>query len=306
MIIDCFTYYCERELLDFRLKYLSQIVDHFVIAEGLYSFSGTRREPELHVILHDNPLKHKVSVVVAENNFEGNPWDYEIKQRSSLDLYKSIITKPSDIILISDIDEIPDIRMLQRLKNLDGNKKTLFIFNQFNCFLRANNVMMYDKAKHRYFWSGTCGFYASESLGPQYARQEIRRQSNKELPKTILNSAGWHLSSIGTYDWLKIKTQETSHREDPGMGERRNRDILTDYEARINFGNPNQFFARFHPHSLFTLEFCSLLAETIGNSVFEPRIDTPIQVSNRLLDFLREPATISKGFSSPPLVDVNK
>ena len=39
-IYDCFTYFDEKMLLEFRLNYLSNYVDKFVIAEATYTHSG--------------------------------------------------------------------------------------------------------------------------------------------------------------------------------------------------------------------------------------------------------------------------
>ena len=39
-IIDCFTFYNEAGMLEFRLKELNDIVDYFVLVESTRSFSG--------------------------------------------------------------------------------------------------------------------------------------------------------------------------------------------------------------------------------------------------------------------------
>ena len=43
-IFDCFMFYDEEMILDFRLNYLNKYVDKFVIVESSYTHSGKKRE----------------------------------------------------------------------------------------------------------------------------------------------------------------------------------------------------------------------------------------------------------------------
>ena len=52
-IIDAFIFYNEEKMLDFRLKYYSNIVDYFVIVESTITFSG------VHKPLYFEKLKEK-------------------------------------------------------------------------------------------------------------------------------------------------------------------------------------------------------------------------------------------------------
>ena len=40
MIVDCFTFYNELDILKKRLKYLSPVVDKFVLVESTYTHRG--------------------------------------------------------------------------------------------------------------------------------------------------------------------------------------------------------------------------------------------------------------------------
>ena len=40
-IVDCFIFYNELKMLKFRLKYLYNYVDHFVLVESTKTFTGT-------------------------------------------------------------------------------------------------------------------------------------------------------------------------------------------------------------------------------------------------------------------------
>ena len=43
-IIDCFIFYNELELLNYRLNILYNIVDYFIIVESKYTFTGKEKE----------------------------------------------------------------------------------------------------------------------------------------------------------------------------------------------------------------------------------------------------------------------
>ena len=44
MIIDCFIFYNEIDLLKFRLEYLYNIVDYFVLVESTTTFAGNKKK----------------------------------------------------------------------------------------------------------------------------------------------------------------------------------------------------------------------------------------------------------------------
>ena len=62
MLIDAFTYFNEKELVELRIKYLDPIVDYFVIIESNITFTGKKKEWNFPDILK-NRLKefsHKI------------------------------------------------------------------------------------------------------------------------------------------------------------------------------------------------------------------------------------------------------
>ena len=42
-IFDCFMYYNEDHILDLRLNYLNNFIDHFVIVESIYNHKGEKK-----------------------------------------------------------------------------------------------------------------------------------------------------------------------------------------------------------------------------------------------------------------------
>ena len=43
-LFDCFTYFNEEKMLEFRLEYLNSFVDYFVICESAFTFSGKPKD----------------------------------------------------------------------------------------------------------------------------------------------------------------------------------------------------------------------------------------------------------------------
>ena len=43
MIIDAFTFFNEKELVQLRIKYLNDVVDNFVIVEGNFTHTGKKK-----------------------------------------------------------------------------------------------------------------------------------------------------------------------------------------------------------------------------------------------------------------------
>ena len=135
-IYDCFTYFDEKILLNFRLNYLSNYVDKFVISEANYTHSGSSKK--LNFNINDYPkFKNKIiyipvirkpeglhKVNLKKNNNEVNSkiilngYLRENFQRNEL---QNGLTDagPNDLIIISDLDEIPNLEEI----NLNKIKK---------------------------------------------------------------------------------------------------------------------------------------------------------------------------------------
>ena len=132
-IFDCFMFYDEDLLLDLRLNILDQHVDFFVIVESKYFHNGKERQLKFDIkkykkfenkiiyIVHDNePAKiHKLN----QGDDEGtksykliiNAHLRENDQRNHIS--KGLNNaKDDDLILISDVDEIPNFESIDLKK----------------------------------------------------------------------------------------------------------------------------------------------------------------------------------------------
>ena len=114
-VIDCFMYFDEDHLLEIRLNTLYNFVEKFVIVEANLDHAGNIREPQFD-IKKFSKFKNKIQYILIKdlpthNNFYkknwGPSWRRENLQRNALSMgYDNC--DPNDLIMISDLDEIPD------------------------------------------------------------------------------------------------------------------------------------------------------------------------------------------------------
>lgn len=211
-IVDCFTFYNELELLTYRLNLLYKVVDYFIIVEAKHTHIGNEKilyynenkdkykefsDKIIHVIVNDMPYKYPN--VNVENN---DVWKNENYQRDAISygINHIKILSDSDLIIISDLDEIPDPRTLYKIKNeeiiVDINvlEMDLYYYNL--------NTRMSDKWHH------------SKILTyKKYVDLKISCNDIRKLNFPVINNGGWHLSYFGDKNFIKNKLENFSHQE---------------------------------------------------------------------------------------------
>ena len=161
-IYDCFMYFDEDLLLDIRLNSLDKFVKKFVISEATYTHNGSKKKLKFNI---DNfkKFKDKIIYIVVEDQPENiktlNENDSEEKKGEKLilngmardyfqreNLIKGITdAKNDDLILISDLDEIPFLDNL----NLNKINNQIIIFEQKMFYYKLN--LLYED----FNWFGT-------------------------------------------------------------------------------------------------------------------------------------------------------
>ena len=234
-IYDTFLFFNELDLLEIRLTLLDPYVDYFVISECDYTFSGNKKpfyfeenkdkfSKFLHKIIHiknynsnetntltnifsdskknvfDNITKYYESVKNSPETDFGKPhWclDYLHREFVSLGLSEC---DDDDIIIFSDLDEIPNPEIIKNIKelSLEKNRYTLFqdyhnyyINNLANATWMGNVISKYKNVK-------------SDSLC------NLRRNRGNYI---MLENGGWHLSFVGGMDRVKHKLESYGHQE---------------------------------------------------------------------------------------------
>ena len=231
-IFDCFMYFDEDLLLDLRLNYLNSYVDKFVIVESNYAHSGKKRNLNFDI---DNfkKFKNKITYLVFDQEPSGianfnnkdhiditnskyflNAAKRENSQRNYI-LEGLKDAEPNDMILISDLDEIPNLEQ----NNLNEINNRLIFFKQ-KLFYYKFNLML-----ESFEWFGTKACRKKLLLSPQW----LRNIKDKNYPfwrlDTIFSrtkyqdiyfveNGGWHFSYLKTAKNIEKKlTSYLHHRE---------------------------------------------------------------------------------------------
>ena len=207
MVIDCFTFFNELDMLEFRLTELDEVVDTFIIVESTKTFSGMSKE----LYFHKNKKRfskwlHKIHYHVVDDAPTGfsteHTWFREGHQRNSIKFPLSQISpKRKDIILLSDLDEIPSVDLLKKFKTtkVPNNAVCLNMDWYYYNLTTKINVPPNDKPK--------C-FYYDVFIDSGLTLDQIRNQH-----WTQVDNAGWHLTYFMSVDEIIKKVESFSHQE---------------------------------------------------------------------------------------------
>ena len=217
MLIDAFTYFNEKELVELRLKYLDSIVDYFVVIESNITFTGKKKEWNFPDILKNNlkefshkiqyhqlnieldKIKNEESWII--DNIKGDDfWRIENFQRNYI---KTVCKKFSDndILIISDLDEIPSTKKLNFILNSDFEKIAPIALEQHLFHLDCNYLRLES-------WRGS--IITTMKACNEFSPQKFRRLRNRISHFT---DGGWSFSSFGGYDRVKEKIESYAHSE---------------------------------------------------------------------------------------------
>ena len=215
-LIDCFMYFDEDLVLEIRLNTLYRKVDKFVIAEATRDHAGRNKKLNFD-IKNFNKFKDKIEYLIIDDlpkNVKSNKKDWHENhirdqfQRNALARgYKDC--EPDDLIMISDIDEIPDPK-----KITEFNLK-----NKYACLLQKNfqSKLNFLNITNNY-WPGTKICQKKNLKSPQWLRNIKTKKipfwkffKNKE--PQLIRDAGWHFSFLKHPALIKEKIISYSHQE---------------------------------------------------------------------------------------------
>ena len=228
-IYDCFMYFDEDLLLDLRLNTLNPYVKKFIITEATYTHNGSKKKLKFD-INNFKKFKDKIIYLIVDqlppNLLEFNDNDTEDKRGEKLILngmardyfQREFLTKglknidDNDIILISDLDEIPNLEGLD-LKRINNK---IIIFEQKMFYYKLN--LFYDN----YIWHGTKACQKKNFISPQWLRN-IKAKKYSKLRFDLLFSrkkytdiffvknGGWHFTYLKTAEELQKKLLNFAH-----------------------------------------------------------------------------------------------
>jgi beta-1,4-mannosyl-glycoprotein beta-1,4-N-acetylglucosaminyltransferase len=217
-ISDSFQFYNEIELLKYRINLLKGVVDYVIIVESTHTHVGNEKilyfdefkkefpsyinDRIIHVIVDDFP--HKAPDIELCPGFTNHQWINERFQRNCITRGLEQIPELNneDIIIVTDSDEIPDPRTIQKIKNgeievsINRMEMTMYYYN-------LNTI-------HRNYWTQGFLYKYGELLDKSYTLSELRLEI---MNTPNITNAGWHLSYFGDISFIQNKLREFAHVE---------------------------------------------------------------------------------------------
>ena len=228
-IFDCFMYFDEDVILDLRLNTLDKKVDYFVIVESNFTHKGDNRDlkfdykkfskfkDKIIYLIYDE--KPKQLEKIDKNDSHGqknkkyifNAIYRENGQRNFINEGLKI-AEDDDLILISDVDEIPNLRNI----NLTDFKEKLIFFNQEMFYYKFNLKLP------NYNWVGTKSCKKKHLKSPQWLRNikdkkypfyrlDTLFSETKYSNIKFINEGGWHFTNIKSADEIRHKLKSYLH-----------------------------------------------------------------------------------------------
>lgn len=199
-IYDCFPFFNELDILEIRFNELYDVVDRFIIVEATKTHGGTDKPLYfLDNLKRFEKFLHKVTHIVVQEYPALDSWSIERHQRDSI--MKGLTDcKDNDIIMISDVDEIPKaetIKQYDPAKGLCCLRQKLYYY-YLNC-----------QATQDWDWLRILPYGKMKTMSPC----EVRYTVNYDTEKQIIKDGGWHLSYMGGIDMIIEKIGASAHQE---------------------------------------------------------------------------------------------
>ena len=228
-IFDCFMYFDEEIVLDLRLNILDKYVDYFIIVESIYTHRGDKRnlkfdpkkftkfQNKIKYFIYDE-IPEKIEPILENDNENDKARKYIMnavyRENGQRDFISSGLkdAKDNDLILISDVDEIPNLNNL----NFNALKEKIIIFKQDMFYYKLNLKLP------NIIWSGTKACKKKDLLSPQWLRNIKDRKypiyrldtffSKKKYSSIkFIDNGGWHFSNLKTAQEIEYKLRSYLH-----------------------------------------------------------------------------------------------
>jgi beta-1,4-mannosyl-glycoprotein beta-1,4-N-acetylglucosaminyltransferase len=228
-IFDCFMYFDEEVVVDVRLNTLNEFVDYFIIVESRFTHKGDLRELKFNHKKFEK-FKDKIIYVIDDQIYsqteEIKPLDNE-GEKSRKHIFnaayrengqRNLISKGlggagnEDLILISDVDEIPKLNNI----NLKIINEKIILFKQDMFYYKFNLHLP------NLIWTGTKACKKKHLVNPQWLRNIKDKKysffrfdtffsKTKYTDIKIINDGGWHFSNIKTAKEIEFKLKSYLH-----------------------------------------------------------------------------------------------
>jgi beta-1,4-mannosyl-glycoprotein beta-1,4-N-acetylglucosaminyltransferase len=228
-IFDCFMYFDEEVVLEVRLNTLDKFVDYFVIVESKFTHKGDPRDlrfsqkkfekfkDKIIYLIHDEESKD-IEIINYNDDEKEKSRKYILNAYCRENAQRNYIQKglahaeENDLILISDVDEIPNLLDF----NFNKIKEKIILFKQDMFYYKFNLYLP------NLLWTGTKACKKKHLINPQWLRNVKDRKypfyridtifsKNKYKSIKYINAGGWHFTNIKTAKEIEHKLKSYLH-----------------------------------------------------------------------------------------------
>ncbi|MBA1337926.1 MAG: 4-N-acetylglucosaminyltransferase [Pelagibacterales bacterium] len=222
-------FFDEELLLEIRLNELDKFVHKFVITESTYTHSGKPKklifdikkyskfkDKIIHIIVDKEP--NKILDIFDSDNPNQKNSKYIMNAIHRENYQRNYLAKglkkaePDDIVLISDLDEIPNLKYL----DLNKIKNNLILFKQVNFYYKFNLYL------ENFNWYGAKGCKFKNFKSPQWLRNIKSKKYpfwrfdtifSKTKSKNVyfVDKGGWHFSYFKDAKGIEEKLKSYLH-----------------------------------------------------------------------------------------------
>tara|TARA_B100000401_G_scaffold4388_1_gene2772 strand:+ start:1799 stop:2668 length:870 start_codon:yes stop_codon:yes gene_type:complete len=222
-------YFDEEIVLETRLNYLAPYVDFFVIVESCYTHKGDKRDLKFNIknykefkdkIIYKiyDEIPNKIEQVLVDDNEDTKYRKYTMNALYRENAQRNYINngikdaKENDLILISDVDEIPNLSNV----NFSEINEKIILFKQ-DMFYYKFNLKLPET-----IWVGTKACKKKYFKSPQWLRNIKDRKyapyridaffsDYKYINVKLINNGGWHFTNIKSPEELEYKMKSYLH-----------------------------------------------------------------------------------------------
>ena len=256
MVYDCFQFFNELDILKIRMNVLNDVVDRFVISESTVTFSGKKKplyfaENRERFSEFDNKIVHQI----VQDTPDVDPFQRDSFQKCAVKRPLEKMCTDDDIIIFSDVDEIPNPEVLKNIfATMDKTKIYNMAQRNFYCYMnveeKSGSLLSvtgeFDNVdKHQWLGTKVCAY--SLIREKNLTTEELRNPDKKAYGIRVENG-GWHFGYMARQkdedinDAVAYKIRSAAHQELNNLGTmlrlkgriKRNKDLFgrkTDFQV---------------------------------------------------------------------------
>jgi beta-1,4-mannosyl-glycoprotein beta-1,4-N-acetylglucosaminyltransferase len=215
-IYDCFPIFNELDLLEIRLEELNSVVDKFIITEANATHQGNPKPLYLtQNMSRFEKYKDKIEIIYVDllsnipDPTSKQDWTRERFQRNKAYDYLKSVCSPSDIIIVSDADEIPRVEAINKYISDKKDAVGVLLQDRFMYYLNYKNISTDEPQLN----SKILRFEMFNKYNYQELTAMRYADAEKLMPTYTIPNGGWHFTFQGGLQKVIEKVKSFAHRE---------------------------------------------------------------------------------------------